>query len=114
LPDALEALETGEGDCNEHSVLYTALARAAGVPARIVVGLVYANDGSGHAGFYYHAWVEVYTGNEWIAIDPTWDQVPADATHIAFVEGGVDEQIQIAALMGKIKLSSVHGSAAVR
>jgi len=110
LPDALEALQTGKGDCNEHSVLYTALARAAGIPTRMVVGLVYSDHfyNGGSPGFYYHAWVEVFTGYNWVSIDPTWNQIPSDATHIAFVEGSADQQIQIAALMGKIKLSLVN------
>lgn len=113
LPDALEALESGKGDCNEHSVLFTALARAAGIPTRMVVGLVYSDIfyGRGNPGFYYHAWVEVFTGKEWVSMDPTWDQFPVDATHIAFVEGGADQQIQIAALMGKIRLKKVKDAA---
>lgn len=106
VPNALEVLSTGRGDCNEHSVLYTALARAAGVPARTVVGLVYSDRFYGDSGFYYHAWVEVFTGKDWIAIDPTWNQIPADATHIAFVEGGLDQQVQVTALMGRIRLAS--------
>lgn len=106
LPDALEALEKGQGDCNEHATLFTALARAAGVPTRIVVGLVYSDSfyGGGQTGFYYHAWVEVFTGHEWVSMDPTWNQAPVDVTHIAFVEGGTDQQIQIASLMGRIEL----------
>lgn len=106
LPDALEALDSGKGDCNEHAVLFTALARAAGVPTRTVVGIVYSDlfYGRGKPGFYYHAWVEVFTGKDWVSMDPTWNQVPADATHIAFVEGGAEKQIQIAALMGRLKL----------
>jgi len=109
LPDALEALQSKQGDCNEHAVLYTALARAAGIPTRTVVGLVFSEvyQAKPEPGFYYHAWVEVFTGSDWVAIDPTWNQIPADATHLAFVEGGADQQIQIASLMGKIKLSPV-------
>jgi hypothetical protein len=109
VPNALEALSSKRGDCKEHSVLYTALARAAGVPTRTVVGLVYSDRFYGDPGFYYHAWVEVYTGKSWIAIDPTWNQIPADATHLAFVEGGLDQQVQVTALMGKIKLLPVGG-----
>jgi len=104
VPNALEVLKTMRGDCNEHAVLYTALARAAGIPTRIVVGLVYGDRYSGESGFYYHAWVEVFTGKEWIAIDPTWNQMPADATHLAFVEGGLDQQVLVTSLMGRIQL----------
>ncbi len=55
LPSAREVLRTRVGDCNEHTVLYVAMARALGIPARIAVGLVYI-----HGAFYYHAWPEVY------------------------------------------------------
>ncbi|MBI3263971.1 MAG: transglutaminase domain-containing protein, partial [Acidobacteria bacterium] len=55
LPSAREVLRTKVGDCNEHTALYVAMARALGIPARIAVGLVYVQGA-----FYYHAWPEVY------------------------------------------------------
>jgi hypothetical protein len=55
LPSATEILEQRVGDCNEHAVLFTALARAASIPTRIATGLTYT---SGQ--FYYHAWPEVF------------------------------------------------------
>ncbi len=55
LPSAREVLRTKVGDCNEHTALYVALARALGIPARIDVGLVFVRGA-----FYYHAWPEVY------------------------------------------------------
>ena len=55
LPSAREVLRTKVGDCNEHTALYVAMARAAGIPARVAVGLVYVRGA-----FYYHAWPEVY------------------------------------------------------
>ena len=55
LPSAREVLRTKVGDCNEHTALYVAMARALGIPARIAVGLVYVRGA-----FYYHAWPEVY------------------------------------------------------
>lgn len=98
IPSALDVLKTKSGDCNEHATLLTALLRAAGVPARISVGLVYLRGS-----FFYHAWVEVYTG-QWITIDPTLNQMPADVTHICFIRGNIDKQVEIIALIGKIKL----------
>ncbi len=38
LPSARDVLRTRIGDCNEHTALYVALARAVGIPARIAVG----------------------------------------------------------------------------
>jgi len=99
LPSAVEVLETRTGDCNEHAVLLTALLRAAGVPARECVGLVYANDR-----FFYHAWAEAYVGR-WISLDATLNQMPTDATHIKLLQGGLDRQTEIIPLIGKLTLT---------
>jgi transglutaminase-like putative cysteine protease len=98
IPSAVEVLERREGDCNEHTTLYTALARAAGIPARMAAGIVYMENG-----FYYHAWPEVWVGT-WMAVDPTFNQFPADATHIRFVTGNLDRQSDIIRLVGKLKV----------
>ena len=98
IPSALEVLRTKTGDCNEHATLLTALLRAAGIPARLCIGLVYTRDK-----FYYHAWAEAYLG-EWISMDPTLNQMPADASHIKLVEGNLDKQVEIAGLIGELKV----------
>jgi len=105
LPSALEVLRTRVGDCNEHTALYVALARARGLPARIAVGLVYL-----YGAFYYHAWPEVYiqqspTRGLWLPVDPTLNQFPADATHIRLTRGGLDRQAAIVGLVGRARLS---------
>ena len=81
---SLTALETLSGDCTEHTVLFIALARAAGIPARICSGITYGKDA-----FYYHFWPEVYVGT-WVQMDPTFGQTIADATHIQ-LSGGIVE-----------------------
>jgi transglutaminase-like putative cysteine protease len=98
IPSAVEILDQREGDCNEHTTLYTALARAVGIPARMAAGIVYMENG-----FYYHAWPEVWVGT-WMAVDPTFNQFPADATHIRFVTGNLDRQSDIIRLVGKLKV----------
>jgi transglutaminase-like putative cysteine protease len=98
IPSAVEVLKQKVGDCNEHTTLYAALARAAGIPARMAAGIVYMKNG-----FYYHAWPEVWLG-EWTAIDPTFNQFPADATHIRFVTGDLAKQAEILKLVGKLKV----------
>src|SRR5262249_13368650 len=47
LPSAREVLRTRVGDCNEHTTLYVAMARAIGIPARMAVGLAYVRGVSG-------------------------------------------------------------------
>ncbi len=101
VPSALEVFATRRGDCNEHTVLYVALARAVGLPARTAAGLAYV-DGR----FYYHAWPEVYL-NGWVAVDPTFGQFPADAAHLRFTVGGLARQLDLLRLVGRLTLSVV-------
>ncbi len=101
VPSALQVLESRQGDCNEHTVLYVAMARALGLPARTAVGLVYLNGS-----FFYHAWPEVWLG-EWVAVDPTFGQYPADASHIRFVIGGLAQQVEIIRLIGRLSIEVI-------
>jgi len=98
VPSAVQVLEARVGDCNEHAVLFVALARAAGLPARTVAGLVPV-DGR----FYYHAWAEVYLG-DWVAVDPMLDEFPAGAAHMRFSINGLARQAELVRLVGRIKL----------
>ena len=78
------ALERRSGDAREFALLTTALARAAGVPAHPVAGLL-QHDGR----FYMHTWTEVYVGR-WIPVDAMLGQFPADASHLPFLSGSVE------------------------
>jgi len=98
VPSAEQVLETRRGDCNASATLYVALARATGLPARTVAGLLYRNGR-----FYYHAWAEVYLG-DWVAVDPMFDQYPADAAHRRFAIGGLARQVELFPLVGRLKL----------
>jgi hypothetical protein len=99
IPNAKEIVTHKKGDCNEHATIMTALLRAAGIPARIVVGLVY-KDGK----FYYHAWNEAYI-NRWVSMDAILKQMPVDATHIKLIEGGIEKKVQIAGIIGSLTLT---------
>jgi len=83
---AKQTLESLEGDCTEHTVLFIALARAVGIPSRICAGLVYQRDA-----FYYHFWPEVYVG-KWVSMEPTLGQIQADATHIQLAGGKLESE----------------------
>ncbi|MEZ4475632.1 MAG: transglutaminase-like domain-containing protein [bacterium] len=99
VPSALEVLENGRGDCNEHAVLFAALARAAGVPTRIETGLVY-QDGR----FAWHAWNSVRVTLGWLSVDATWDQQPVDVGHLRLATGGLDAQADLLRLMGQLRI----------
>jgi hypothetical protein len=100
VPSALDVLETREGDCNEHTVLFTALARAVGIPTRVAVGLVWSDD---LQAFYYHAWPEVLM-DTWIPMDPTLGQPIADATHIKLIEGNIERWPRLIAYLGRLRI----------
>jgi len=110
VPNAVAVLRSRSGDCNEHTQIFVALSRAAGVPARIAAGLAYV-DGK----FYYHAWPEVFL-DDWVPVDPTFGQFPADAAHLRFIVGGLARQTELLRLMGNLRIDvlSVNGSAARR
>jgi len=106
LPSALDVLKRREGDCNEHTYLFVALARAVGLPARIHVGLVYSELDGMPGAFYYHAWPSVYVG-EWVELDPTLGQKTVDATHISVVKGEIADQLKLLGLMGQVSVEIV-------
>ncbi|MBV6516674.1 MAG: hypothetical protein HPKKFMNG_02362 [Planctomycetes bacterium] len=79
---ARQAFDEKKGDCTEHSALFVALARAAGLPARNVSGVVYVSGGS--EGFWgYHAWSEVWLG-QWVPVDATVNEVGTSARYLFF------------------------------
>ena len=79
---ALEVLHNRKGECQAHTLLYTAMARALGIPTHLTGGIVYMEG----MGFLYHAWAESFV-DDWLPVDATFNQVPVDATHIKLVEG---------------------------
>ena len=104
---ASEVAQNLTGDCTEHGVLTAAMCRAAGVPARVVVGLVYAENLDG---FGFHLWNEVYVNRRWVAIDSTFEQDSVDAVHIKLSDSSLDgvapfeSFLPIVRVMGKLTL----------
>ncbi|MEM9491310.1 MAG: transglutaminase domain-containing protein, partial [Myxococcota bacterium] len=94
LSTASQVLDKRTGDCTEYTVLFVALARAAGIPARELSGLVYMGDR--HRAFGWHAWAEVAIDGHWVQVDPSWDEDVANATHI--VLGIADRDVSAQAL----------------
>jgi hypothetical protein len=77
---ASQVARSGSGDCTEHAVLLAALARAAGRPARIALGLLLVQQ-DGRVQAFGHAWTEVHEEGRWRPLDatPVPDQVDAVA-----------------------------------
>ncbi|MEK6196395.1 MAG: transglutaminase-like domain-containing protein [Deltaproteobacteria bacterium] len=106
LPDALSTLENRIGDCNEHEVLFAAMARAAYLPTKVEAGVVYLNGR-----FFYHAWNHVDLGrSDWITADALFNQIPADVTHIRLTSGAQEDQLNILGLIGKLGITLLEGT----
>ena len=87
---ALEAMRMRRGDCTEGAVVLAALGRAAGIPTRVVSGIVYSREryhGVSHA-FMPHAWTLAFVDGEWRSFDMSLDGF--DTTHVAFSIGEGD------------------------
>jgi hypothetical protein len=121
---ASEVARLREGDCTEHAVLLVAMLRAAGVPARGVNGLIFADElgGVDEAGvrrgaFGYHMWAQALAAGDdgvvrWIDLDPSWPQ-GMDATRIATslsgLRDGEDETalLAVARLVGNLEIEVI-------
>jgi hypothetical protein len=99
---ALDVLRQRKAECQGHAYLYTALARAAGIPTRVVNGLAYSEQLNG---FLYHSWTESLVDSRWQSVDPTFGQAVADATHIKLVEGeNLAELMPLMDWVGKVRI----------
>jgi transglutaminase-like putative cysteine protease len=100
LATAGQTFRSRDGDCTENAFLLTALMRAAGIPARVVVGLVYAGGGGSGGGaeekprpaLVPHAWVEAHLEDGWRAFDSAVYSSPVDATHLAMAKSAGQEE----------------------
>ena len=109
LPTIHDLMIRKKGDCKSYGLLFTNLARASGIPAREVSGLMYMGDDA--KAFGGHVWNEVVLNGVWTPIDATFDQVEIDATHLCF---GTEKRAAKGMLesMGKLKLTVVSWSMA--
>ena len=49
---------------------------------------------------------ELFIDGRWVAVDPTFNQIPADPTHLAFFEGNrLADLAPLVGVIGKIKLT---------
>ena len=101
---SLEALKNpSQAVCMEFTDLFIAISRAAGIPAREVIGYGFTDqlDESAQTLFAdnFHPWPEYYDGqlDRWVQVDPTWENTTGgqdyfsifDTNHLAFVRRGI-------------------------
>jgi len=107
---AVDVLRERRAECQGHAYLFAALARASGVPVRVVNGLAYSDQ---HGGFLYHTWNEAWiAGRGWQPVDATFGQPHADATHLKLLEGeSAGDLLPLVNLVGRIRVSAVSALA---
>ena len=93
-----DVLKSKVGVCRDYAILLASLARSAGVPSKVVSGLIYT-DGA----FYYHAWVECYVG-KWVPFDATLTSDFVDATNVKLAEGDATSMFGLAKVIGSLKV----------
>lgn len=122
LATAAEVAESRSGDCTEHAVLLSTLLRAAGIPARVVTGLVYVQQFAGASDIFgYHMWSQALIGGRWVDLDAALGSAESgkdyfvDATHIALGTSALDDEqsilkevAKIATVMGRLKIDVVE------
>jgi hypothetical protein len=101
---ALEVCHDREGDCTEHAVLLAALCRAAGIPARVLLGAEFIGGVWGG-----HAWNDVWIDGAWYPLDATngygfVDPLHLPMTHATLKEGGASEMAKLAGGIGALDL----------
>jgi hypothetical protein len=81
-----EIIRNMEGTCVSFATITTTLCRAAGIPARYLMGYVYVDGIWGG-----HAWAEVYINNSWLPIDAAVISPSgiADAARFYFIRSSV-------------------------
>ncbi|MBI1900239.1 MAG: transglutaminase family protein [Planctomycetia bacterium] len=111
LASAADVARSLEGDCTEHAVLLAALARARGIPARIVLGLVYS---PGAGGFAFHMWNEVWIDGLWAPVDATLGRGGVGAAHLKLTTTSLSGPaamvgfLSVAKVMGQLKIEVVE------
>jgi hypothetical protein len=87
MAPADEVARTLTGDCTEYSMLAAAMCKAAGVPARTAIGLVYVdNPRQPNAVLGFHMWTEVFVRGQWVAIDATLGQGSVGPAHLKITD----------------------------
>ncbi len=98
------------GDCRQHAMLLAALCRAAGIPSRTAVGLVYAEP-EGSPLLAFHMWTEVWVKGQWLMLDATRGRGSVGAGHLTVADHSWHDTQTLAPLLpvtrvlGKVRVS---------
>jgi hypothetical protein len=97
---------TLEGDCTEYAMLTAAMCRAAGVPSRTALGLVYTKDRRNTPILAYHMWTEVAIGGQWLALDATIGDGSVGPAHLKIADHSWHEMRALTPLLPVLRVLS--------
>ena len=104
-----------QGDCRQHAMLMAAMCRAAGIPSRTALGLVYVEDSKTRTPqLGFHMWTEVYVQNAWVGMDATLGEGVVGPGHLKIADHNWHDQQTLAPLlpvirvMGKVKIKVIE------
>jgi transglutaminase-like putative cysteine protease len=108
LVPASRVAQSLRGDCRHHALLTAALCRAAGLPSRTAIGLLYVYNGGPKLGF--HMWAEVLVDGQWLGLDSTLGKGGVSAAHVKITQHSWHEVqsltplLPVARVMGKLRM----------
>jgi hypothetical protein len=103
-----------KGDCRQHAMLAAAMCRAAGVPARTAIGLVYASDPEGRPAFGFHMWTEVWARGKWLGVDATLGRGGVGPTHLKVADASWHNTQTLAPLLPVVRVMGRLGIQVVK
>jgi hypothetical protein len=98
-----------KGDCRQHAMLTAAMCRAAGVPARTAVGLVYVNDPDRGPVFGFHMWTEVWARGKWLGVDATLGRGGIGPGHLKVTDASWHNTQTLAPLLPVVRVMGKLG-----
>ncbi|MBN1845221.1 MAG: transglutaminase domain-containing protein, partial [Sedimentisphaerales bacterium] len=107
---AVEVASSREGDCTEHAVLTAALCQAAGIPARLALGYIYAPQWAGKKQIFVgHAWTQAYIDDKWIGLDGTRGPYGYTAGHLTLAvgNGNPEDFFHLVLIQGQFEIAEV-------
>jgi len=108
---AAEVARNRRGDCTEYAVLTAAMLRSVGVPAQVVVGVVYAPRAWTQTDVLVpHAWVRAYVGDRWVGLDAALAGFDPGHIGLSAGDGAPESLAAVYATVGffKVKAAKVN------
>ncbi len=105
--------KTLSGDCTEYAMLSAAMCRAAGVPSRTVLGLVYAPARDGKPFLAYHMWYEAFADGQWLPLDATLGLGGVGPGHLKIADHSWHDEKSFAPLLPVLRVLAAKPGVAV-